>query len=258
MPARGHRRRRGVERVRNISYSFYSARGVPLSGAGIQQIVRDEEFASAAAHLLGIPDVAVGEAFSCAIRDGDEHASAALWRDRSGLLVYHDFHAQGTPEEFLTLTEVYAAQITGRTTKLAAPTHLIWLMRLLIAIEGVDAADVALPPLPAHAFASVRTVYDGYTLLLGCRWLYAPGEPAPFTVRFAADWCGVSHATAAQAIAALIEMKVITKVDVAKAKGKTIPLYLPVATERRESLTSEEEARTEERRRPRRSARAVA
>jgi len=202
--------------------------------------------------------VTVGEAFSCAIRDGDEHPSAALWRDASGLLVYHDFHAQGTPEEFLTLTEVYAAQMTGRTTKLAAPTHLVWLMRLIVAIDALDTVAVAFPPLPAHAFASVRTVYDGYTLLLGCRWLYAPGEPAPFTVRFVADWCGVSHATAAQAIAALIEMKVITKVDVAKAKGKTIPLYLPVASERRDSLTSEEGARTEESWAPPHRARGVA
>lgn len=257
-PATAHRRRRGVERVRNISYSFYSARGVPLSGATIQQIVRDEEFASAASHFLGIPDVAVGEAFSCVIRAGDEHPSAALWRDRSGLLVYHDFHAQGTPAEFLTLTEVYAAQITGRAAKLNPPTHLVWLMRLLVALDSLDAVAVALSPLPAHAFASVRTVYDGYTLLLSCRWLYAPGEPAPFTVRFAADWCGVSHATAARAIPALIEMQVIAKVGATKANGKTIPLYLPVATERRESLTSEEEARTEERRAPRHRARTVA
>jgi len=111
--------------------------------------------------------------------------------------------------------------------KLTAPTHATWLLRLLVEMHALELAPVALPVLPPHAAASVRTVYAGDRLLLGCTWRYTPDAPTAVAVRFAADWCGVSATTAQKAIRALVAMGGIVRADTAKVRGRTLPLYLP-------------------------------
>jgi hypothetical protein len=43
-------------------------------------------------------------------------------------------------------------------------------------------------------------VYDGFRLLLGCKWLDEAGVPTTFSRRFAASWCGVSVDAAQEGI----------------------------------------------------------
>ncbi len=45
---------------------------------------------------------------------------------------------------------------------------------------------------------AVRTVYEGFILLLQAKWRYDPGKPTPFTVRFALDRCGISSSQTIQ------------------------------------------------------------
>jgi hypothetical protein len=46
-------------------------------------------------------------------------------------------------------------------------------------------------------------VWEGFLLLVGCKWLYEPAVPTVFSREFAAPWCGVTVEQARVAITAL-------------------------------------------------------
>jgi hypothetical protein len=70
----------------------------------------------------------------------------------------------------------------------------------------------------------VSKVFEGFLLLLGCKWLRTPGAPTPFAWRFAADWCHISERHSGESIQWLLREGYIRQVG--KHGGTT--LFLPV------------------------------
>lgn len=162
------------------------------ASSGLLAFVRDHRYVVAACSLLGIPHSAVasiGKTFRCVLPGHEEHhPSASLFVDpKDDVVVYRDWHRGG---HFYALADVYAAQVSGRVQRLNGPSRAQWTRRLLIETGLLDAAPVSLAPLPVDAPNSARAIYDGYAKLLACRWQTQPGEPAPFALDFARDWCG--------------------------------------------------------------------
>ena len=108
------------------------------------------------------------------------------------------------------------------------PTFATWALRLL-AEAGVlqPIHDVGLPELKV-ASDGERKVWEGLRLLFSVRWTYSPGEPTPFSWRFAEDWCGVSQATAGRAIQRFLKIGIIHSAG----KYKKTMLFLPGRGER--------------------------
>ena len=114
----------------------------PLQGDALRAWDADENFARAAAALLGIPDVPIGKAFRCILPGHtDEHPSASLYRDRSGAVVYRDWH-RADGEEWYTLAEVRASLAYGKAVKLSGPELATWHLRLLVETGFVEPAQV--------------------------------------------------------------------------------------------------------------------
>ncbi len=200
----------------------------PLSDGRLREIATDEMVMRYVGQYLGIHDAPLGTAIHCVLH-AEDHPSAALFRDRNGVVMYHDFHEQGTPLEWLTLAEVFAAQKTGEVRKLNRPEHATWFIRLLVATGLIDPAPVAMPPMPPGASTSLRKVYEGVRLLFGSKWLYAPGKPSVLSWRFAAGWCGVAQNTAQHGIQTLVRERIIEPVGIYETTfGKTMTTYLPV------------------------------
>lgn len=71
----------------------------------------------------------------------------------------------------------------------------MWAKRLDIEAGVAAPATVSLGEVPSDAPEGLRVVYDGFRRLFEARWLHTPGEPAPFSHRFAAVWCGCGKST---------------------------------------------------------------
>jgi hypothetical protein len=75
------------------------------------------------------------------------------------------------------------------------------LARRLSFEEGLEpATSVPAVDLPPEARPVVGTVYDGFLLLVACRWAHTYGAPVVFTRKFAAAWCAVTEDEARAAI----------------------------------------------------------
>jgi len=217
------------KQVENILYSLT----LGTSGDELGAWCSLDAFVQAAGSLLGIgADKVVGEnlgkPFRCILPGHDEHrASASLYRRRDGLVVYRDWHRRDG-EEFYYLSEVYAARFYGHARKLSRPELAVWKLRLLVDTGFVAPASVPMPDLPATMTPAMRRVYEGFKLLLGCKWLHSPGEATPFSWRFASVWCGVSERHAGEAIGALIRAGVIRTAGQFTTSGRTrLTLFLP-------------------------------
>ena len=184
----------------------------------------------AVAELLGIGSRFVtdsGQAFPCVLPGHEErHPSASLFRRDDGLFVYHDWHCKGD-KEFYYLAEVYASQRGGRTVCLSRSELPTWQLRLLVDTGFAEPVAVDIRCLPEGTSRIVRTVYDGFVLLLGCRWLHTPGLPTPYTWRFAARWCGVSERHAGEAISELEKLGIIRVAGYHPGLGRPMRLFLP-------------------------------
>lgn len=185
------------------------------SDATLRSWFVNEQIVSSIIHLLGIDQPELGSKFNCVLPGHSEkHPSAALCRDRDGVWMYHDMHAGGSdrpgpwldsrPVEFYSLPEVYASQKYGYVKRLSGPEMATWAIRLLVDAGIARPAAVCLPALPSSYRGVIRKIYDGFKLLLGCKWLHTAGAPTAFTWRFAAAWCGVSERHGAQAIKKLL------------------------------------------------------
>jgi hypothetical protein len=199
-----------------------------VTAAVLADLDKEDAYVGIQAHFLGIPAVPLGTGFLCVVH-GDVHPSAALWRLPSGHVRYHDFHAGGTSEEWLTFAEVYHAEMSGEVRKLSGPSHAVWQLRLLYECDLIAPVEIALPPLPDHALDSVWKAYEGFRLLLGLRWAaYPEREPVAYARNFVAAWCGLSTETAKQAVKALFAMDII-EIDGScpSGYGKATPLFRP-------------------------------
>lgn len=180
--------------------------GRPLDGAELLEYANSLDIGMAVAELLNLPTQGIdtdgrGPSFKC-ILPGHAEAkpSASLWRSpETGAVLYRDWHRQDG-DEWYSLTQVYAFLKYGQVKKLSGPELATWQIRLLVELGKLEPYPVPAQTLPSDAAESVRQVYEGFRLLLGCKWRYTPDEPTPFARKFVAAWCAVSESTAARAI----------------------------------------------------------
>jgi Bifunctional DNA primase/polymerase, N-terminal len=194
-----------------------------LTGEEITGLFRHPDIALACARALNLPTGKIGQTLHCILHD-DRHPSASLyWDPKTGALKYRDWHRKGETEWY-TLADVYASTIAGRVMRLPGPSMASWFLRLLV--EAGMYRPVAVPArrLPSTVRPAVRKVYEGFLLLLGCKWLHTPGDPTPFSWRFAADWCGISERHAGESIRWLLQEGYIRQVG----KHRGTALFLPV------------------------------
>jgi hypothetical protein len=197
-------------------------------------LYKDPEVAWRCLGALGISASRTAEKFLCPIHR-EEHPSASVYvdRKRGGLTIWCWHQGRG-----YTIPEVRAAQVSGEIRWLRKPSTFIWGVRVLVEAHVVPPAPVlyrSLPAsLPAKAPAAVRQVHTGFILLLQCRWLYEPKQPAPFSRGFAERWCGVPEFHAEKAIHWLCDNEYIVKasgyVKPLERHGETpriTTLYLP-------------------------------
>jgi hypothetical protein len=231
----GTRRQRG--RLHTVVVSFDTTtvcnqvRSGGIGASGLAALLRDHATMEGCAACLGWR--ADGNNFACPLPGHAEaNPSASVYWNDNGELVLRDWH-QSSGKEFWTLSEVYAACVSGRIVTdedglartLAAASMATWSLRLLIVAKRLEPYPVELPPLPDGAPASVVRLYDGLKLLFGGKWAYEPGQPTMFTRSFAMDWCGVSEKTAWVGTQWLLQRQII--VPAGQYKGR--PLYLPGA-----------------------------
>jgi hypothetical protein len=174
------------------------------------------------ATALGI-STKLGSRFCCVLHQ-EENPSAYLYQAKeSGDWLYHDFHGRSRGgEEWLTLARV-RAQLAGRNGALSAPEHATWKLILLVEAGLLPLVAVSARPLPEASEPVVSHVYERFLFLLGCRWNYTYGAPAPFTRDFAAALCGISERAARYAIDELIEIGALA----AAGKEGRMRLWLP-------------------------------
>jgi Bifunctional DNA primase/polymerase, N-terminal len=232
---RGTRRQRGRLHTVVVSKDTTTVCNRVLSGgigaSGLAALLQDRETMEGCAACLGWR--ADGRNFACPLPGHAEaKPSASLYWNDNGELVFRDWHRR-SGKEFWTLSEVYAACVSGRiltdedglARTLSAASMATWSLRLLIVAKRLEPYPVELPPLPDEAPASVVRLYDGLKLLFGGKWAYEPGQPTMFTRAFARDWCGVSEKTAWVGTQWLLQRQII--VPAGQHKGR--PVYLPGA-----------------------------
>jgi hypothetical protein len=186
----------------------------------------DPEAVEAMASALGIT-VPLGNAFRCVIHP-DAHPSASLTSaGDTGHWLYHDWHFEkhGTPE-WLTLANVRAL-MAGRSPALSRPEQATWKLVLLVEAGVLSLVDVPALPLPPETSAITKHVFERLIFLLGCRWNYSLGDPAPFERAFAAALSAISEK---QARAAIDELHEIGAIYVAGRHGR-LRLWLPQGAE---------------------------
>lgn len=135
----------------------------------------------------------------------EANPSASFGQNAAGAWVYRDWHARtvlndGRRLHVLTLPEVRAAQVSGVVRQLRGPELATWALRLLVEAGVMQPTKVDMPPLPSWVATSIHRTYEGFRLLLACRWLYTHGAPAPFTWDFAQAWTGLSRKEVGAAI----------------------------------------------------------
>jgi Bifunctional DNA primase/polymerase, N-terminal len=223
----------GVEKAGNLGVNLYfSAQETePVDHPGdLRAWDGNDDFVLRVVRLLRIPEVPLGSTFLCILPGHREtHPSASLYREpQHGTIVYRDWHHDN---RVYTLAEVYAARVTGQIRPLQSLEYAVWKLRLLIETGLLKPAQVDLPPLPPDAPPHVHTYWDGYRLLLACRWITKPGEPVTYTRQFAVRWCGLTASQAERAKQWLIEHGLL----ISAGKTGRIGLWLPAGT--RESAT---------------------
>jgi hypothetical protein len=208
-----------------------STKGTGLGESGLAALLQDHETMEACAAYLGWR--VDGGNFACPLPGHAEaKPSASLYWNSNGELVFRDWHKR-SGKEFWTLSEVYAACVSGRIVTdedglartLSNASMETWSLRLLIVAKRLEPYPVELPPLPDDARPSIVRLYDGLKLLFGGKWAYEPEQPTMFTRSFAMDWCGVSEKTAWVGTQWLLQRHII--VPAGKHKGR--PVYLPGA-----------------------------
>ena len=216
------------KRVENILYSL------TLGNKGMDLGAWDsyEPFVTVAASLMGIDPTrahgnGLGKTFKCVLPGHiEKHPSASLHRRDDGLIVYHDWHA-ASGQYWYDLAEVRASQAYGEARKLRGPELATWHLRLIVEAGFLIPAIVEMPELPSRCAPSVKKAYDGFKFLLGCKWLHSPGEPTPFSWRFASAWCGISERHTGDAIQELMRCRVIRVVEKVRKHGRDLYLFMP-------------------------------
>jgi hypothetical protein len=193
----------------------------------VRSFDRDPHAVEAMAKALRI-EAPLGKPFRCILHE-EKNASAVLAEAaESGEWLYRDFHgpARGGPE-WLSLAQV-RAQLSGRGPKLSGPEHATWKLVLLDEAGVLPCQAVAADRLPDDVNGIVAHVYERFLYLLGCRWNYDYGDPAPFERNFAAAFCNVP---VREARFAIDELKRLEQLVVVGRHGRA-RLWLPAGVVR--------------------------
>lgn len=94
---------------------------------------------------------------------------------------------------FLTVAELEASIVTGEVVARPSPIErATWWASAWCRAGVLEAAELPTVAFTGTMRSDTRAVVDGFVRLLGLRWLLMPGEPVPYSVRFAARWCRLS------------------------------------------------------------------
>jgi len=203
---------------------FPSLKQMVRGPEGLRLLFQRPDVALACAAVLGVPTARVGQTFLCVLPGHEEaHPSASLhWDPKTGALQYRDWHAR-SGVEWYTLPDVRASLAYGQAVRLRGPSVATWQLRLLIEAGLLTPYPVSARPLPAAVRPAIRMVYEGFLLLLGCKWWHTPEAPAPFAWRFAAAWCGVAERHVGEAMHWLLVQGWLRQVG----RYRGLALFLP-------------------------------
>lgn len=177
-----------------------------------EQLQFEEEVAIKVMRQCGVEVSMIGETFLCPLPGHEEkHPSAALWRNESGIIMFHDFHARDG-QEWYSLPYVYALCKTGkRQLRLVDETwEDRWWAR---ALHESGCGDRPLPTLsivqtlPKDAPRHAQIVYKAVCYLAQLEeWFYGTpsrevGGDMPFSARFATAWANMSPHTYTKGLA---------------------------------------------------------
>jgi hypothetical protein len=191
---------------------------------GLRLLFQRPDLALACAAVLGVPTARVGHAFLCVLLGHDEaRPSASLhWDPKTRALQYRDWHAR-SGVEWYTLPDVRASLAYGQAVRLRGPSVATWQLRLLVEAGFLAPYPVPTRPLPSAVRPAIRLVYEGFLLLLGCKWWHTPQAPTMFSWRFAAAWCGLGERYVGEAMSWLLAYEYIRQVG----RHKHMALFLP-------------------------------
>ena len=209
--------------LQSSEYSLLCRSSLSAGPEGLEELFRQRDVVRRVCALLGIPAVEIGRSFRCVLPGHEEaHASASLYRDGAGRVVYHDWHRRSRPE-FFTLSQVYAAQVSSEVRALGRNEHAMWMIRLLHDAGVIVLPEVTLlrPLLPPDADDFVARVAEGFDLLRRCRALHDGDAPTPYTRGFASAWVGISEGQAGEAIRWLLDAGLLRQ---ARSYGR-LPLF---------------------------------
>jgi Bifunctional DNA primase/polymerase, N-terminal len=131
--------------------------------------------------------------------------------------------------QWLSLAQVRAT-LAGRVGKLLPSEHATWKLILLVEAGLLPLIPVRASQLPV-ADALLAQVYERFLFLLGCRWNYQYGAPAPFTRDFAAALCETTVREARDAIDRLKDLGAIYVAQEQPRGIKKLRLWLPDGVE---------------------------
>jgi len=220
-----------VKQVNEYSFTCYTPESTPK----IQQIgnftrerllewYKQEQVAERFLRALGI-SANIGQSFKCILPGHEEDkGSASIYKSDTGLYIYRDWHKRDGKEIYF-LPEVFAAIHYGKVVSLGKAEFSTWAIRLLVDLGLISPYPVNRKPLPKEVTPTVKKVYEGFCHLLGCKWLYSPGDSTPFSWRFAKAWCGVSQRKVGEAIQYLIKHGYIRIVKKERLKGRETMLF---------------------------------
>jgi hypothetical protein len=212
--------------------------GTPLRTA-IAEFAKKSEVHDLCLTFLRLGDIAggigFGKAFLCRLPGHRErHPSAVLEIGANDHVVYHDLHAKDGDElKVYTLPDLYRVSLLGRVLRsdeaLKGPVLMPWWERLLVEAGYLEPVPIRARSLPPGVPESVCRVYSRFLYLCSCKWLYEPGEPTTFSVRFGMEWCEIgSHHTFREAMRILVEQGYIVELPPAYSKVRQrLPIYLP-------------------------------
>ena len=153
-------------------------------------------------NVFGVSVNKIGSSFICPLHP-ESKPSASLFRAANGNIGMKDFHRNG---KFYTLAELYFEYKNKKQKDLDSGTFIIWWCRLLRDSGAIKVPKI-LPPKPlADLSKNQRIIYESFIELLEVQQVYNTKQrPAPFSYRFAADWSGLSLASAQSAIKGLVK-----------------------------------------------------
>jgi Bifunctional DNA primase/polymerase, N-terminal len=168
----------------------------PLTPKEVRALFASAEANRAVADFLGLP--ALGSTFLCPWHPEREPSMSLFCDVHTRAWKLHDHHRRGD-HTYYGLADVFASGLLGHEVRLeGTPSLVTWWLRALLACKFLEAAEVPKRALPVDVRPAVRTVYDGFIMLLQAKWRYDPGRPSMFTTRFAMDWCGISSSQTVQ------------------------------------------------------------